>query len=280
MVTTTHAPSRSRYVSGCRCAGCTAENRAYNEHHKRQQLYGRPTTDLVDAGPVREHVARLVEAGMGTRTIAGAAGLGRNVVTNLLHGRPSRGNPPTARLRPDTARALLSVAPALAGKALVDASGSRRRLRALVARGWTMTRLAEGLGMKVSNLAPLVSGTGEAQVTQAFAERVRALYEDLWDAEPPCDNSAQRGAVSRARKLAAERGWPPPAAWDDDLLDLTEADLSDRLEMLAAEMDDLEVGRCYRARREGDISPLVLAGSREYFRRRRAHDRRVQRTSA
>jgi hypothetical protein len=56
------------------------------------------------------------------------------------------------------------------------------------------------------------------QVRVATAHAVRQLYDELWDAPPPC-GPYKSAASARARRAAAARGWPPPAAWDDQSID-------------------------------------------------------------
>ena len=50
--------TRANYDAGCRCLRCRAANANYNSTRARATAYGRPTTDLVDAGPARTHVHR------------------------------------------------------------------------------------------------------------------------------------------------------------------------------------------------------------------------------
>src|SRR5260370_42229854 len=78
--------------------------------------------------------------GIGAARIATLAGVPRSAVLHLLYGDPARGEPPGRRIRIGTARRLLAVCPLpenLAATAAVDAAGSRRRLHALGAAGWS-----------------------------------------------------------------------------------------------------------------------------------------------
>lgn len=198
------------------------------------------------------------------------AGLSTSTVWKVLYGDPTRGQAPCKRVRPETAAALLAVRAdldTLADRAHVDAAGTRRRLQALIAIGWSQSKLAERLGMRRSNLTKTMRGT---RVTAANARAVRDLYDRLWDADPAAHGVTAQ-AIVRSRNTARANGWPPPAAWDDDLIDLPEPELHAELERRAAAMDDAEVRRCYRAARDGERSPLVRAGAREYYRRRRRH---------
>ena len=240
MSTASHG-TRARYAQGCDCDLCKRGNREYENHRSRQQVYGRPTADLVDAPPVPTHVRALQDAGMGTRAIAAAAGLDRKRVTQLLNGRPDRGSPPTRRMRPEHAAALLAVAAAPADHALVCADGTHRRIQALVERGWSVSKLAYRLGMGPANLFAVLK---QSEVTAKFARKITALYDALWDTPPPEDTWADRVAASRARNYAAARGWVAPAGWDDDLIDLPEADLEKEVARRVAAMTPAERRRC------------------------------------
>ena len=61
---------------------------------------------MVDAGPVRSHVRALQDAGMNTRAIAAAAGVGHTAVGNLAYGKRGR---PMVQVVESTAVAILAV---------------------------------------------------------------------------------------------------------------------------------------------------------------------------
>lgn len=209
-----HGYARYR-LDGCRCYVCGSARSEYDMRRYRLMAYGQ-WHPFVDAEPVRQHVLLLMEAGIGRRRLAALSGVSDGMLGKLLYGVPSRGQPPTWRLRPDTARRLLGVEPtldAVADGALVDATGTRRRLQALIVVGWSGSKLADRLGMTVANFWAALDC---AQVTARRARAVRALYDEIWDQAPPEGDHRSRIAASRARNMAARRGWPPPLAWDDD----------------------------------------------------------------
>jgi transcriptional regulator with XRE-family HTH domain len=212
MITKERPHGRAKYVTEkCGCDVCRKANTAYGRHQARQRAYGRPA--YIDAEPARAHLRALGDAGIGWRRAAELAGLGTAVVSSVLYGRPNRG--PAKRVRAATAEKILAVEisdEAMADKAVVAAVGSRRRLRALVAIGWTQSALAERLGLTPANFGPLVHE--QPNVTVARRRAVRALYDELWST-PPADTAAAR----RARNLAQRHGWVPPMAWDDDTID-------------------------------------------------------------
>lgn len=194
---------RSAYVKGCRCEPC---RRANTRYAKWREVSG--NVQLVDSTEVRQHIERLRAAGMGSREIASRSGVARTVVERLIGWDVSR---PAKRVRPVTARRILAVdAVTLADGARIDSMGTLRRLRALVAVGWTQTEIARRMGRTVANVGRLIHGRRYGNVTQETATLVARLYDDL---------SMTPGPSLRARRLATRYGWAPPLAWDDDTID-------------------------------------------------------------
>jgi hypothetical protein len=206
--------TRAAYVKDrCRCTHCTAANTAASRTASRERIYGR-WHPYVDAGPVREHIAALRAAGIGVERIAHLAGISVSHIRELAeHGRgDSLG---TQRVRPGTATRVLSIDIDDASRAphsRVDATGTRRRLQALLAIGWPVELLAAQLGRRPNSLHR--SMTGES-VTARTAQDVATLYERLWNARPPRTTGEQHAAADAAQTHAAAQGWLPPLAWDD-----------------------------------------------------------------
>src|SRR4051812_2319842 len=146
--------TRLAYVKDrCRCPDCTAANAAASRAATRERIYGR-WHPYVDAGPVREHIAALRAAGIGVERIAQLAGLSVSHIRQLAeHGRD--GLPSTQRVRPSTAARVLSIDVgdvSRAPRSRVDATGTRRRLQALMATGWPTELLADQLGRRPTTL--------------------------------------------------------------------------------------------------------------------------------
>jgi transcriptional regulator with XRE-family HTH domain len=247
----------------CRCVPCTT---AATRDMKLRRLRG-PAT--VDAEPVRRHVRRLKEAGLTYRSIAAIAGVQDMVLYRLLWGERARNLPPSRRMRAANARALLSVrAEQVGGEGRVLGVGSQRRLQALARSGWPTGRLGQEIGLNAQYIGKLMRGEAGSTVTAATARAVADCYDRLWSIDPVTAGVAAPKA-SQVRTMAAKRGWLGVLAWDDDLIDLAGADLEAKLAQQVALMDDKELQRCNHARtRHGDKSPLVVAASREYERRR------------
>lgn len=205
----------------CRCQPCASAHRQYEQQRIRQQAYGR-WDGLVDAQPSREHIRSLMARGMGLKRIVEVSGIAQGTLWKLLYGkRQADGRKVvTARVRPSTEQRILAVRLHLADGATIGAIGTTRRLQALVAIGWSQSKLAYRLGMRPSNLGMMLNRT---TVRTSTAAAVRSLYKELWNAPPPEATHRDRIAASRARRFAAARGWAPPLAWDDDDLDNPDA---------------------------------------------------------
>ncbi|MCU1613645.1 MAG: hypothetical protein JWO98_1185 [Frankiales bacterium] len=206
--------TRAAYVKDhCRCPDCTAANTAASRTATRERIYGR-WHPYVDAGPVRDHIAALRAAGIGVERIAQLAALSVSHIRQLAqHGRD--GLPTTQRVRPNPATRVLGIDVGDLSRAphsRIDATGTRRRLQALIAIGWPTELLADQLGRRPNSLQRSMLG---ASVTSRTARDVASLYERLWNATPPRATGEQRATSDAARAHSAARGWLPPLAWDD-----------------------------------------------------------------
>lgn len=211
--------TRSRYnFAGCRCAECTEAQRVYHADRRRKVAYKR-WNPWVDAEPARQHVKALQAAGLGRARIGELAGMDQCAIWRLEHGNPKRGKLPPFQIREDTADRILAVTASLetlAAYATVDATGSRRRLQALVAVGWSQRRLAARLGVDPTNMTSLMK---RPRVLATRARAIRELYEELWDTEPECRSTQERLGVARSKEFAAARKWAKPMDWDDETID-------------------------------------------------------------
>ena len=166
--------TRAAYVADrCRCLDCTAANTRAEAARRRASCYGR-WAPWVPADPVRRHVRQLTAAGMGLRRIAQLSGVGYSTLCRLLRDEPAADRPASRRVRSGTAQAVLSV-PATVGPApgaRIDATGTHRRLQALMALGWSSAELARRLGRSDASLRRCLT---QRNVTAATATAVHAL---------------------------------------------------------------------------------------------------------
>jgi plasmid maintenance system antidote protein VapI len=165
--------------------------------------YSRGKRRRTDATQTRAHIERLIAAGWLKTQIARTAGLNHHTVIDVLDGQPTVAN--------RVALAILSIpiGQPPADTRDTDATGTIRRLRALVAIGWPIAQLAPRIGLYETACGNIVRGELR-QVRTATAQAVAAVYRDL---------SRTPGPSNRTRILTAKKRWAPPAAWDDDRLD-------------------------------------------------------------
>lgn len=186
----------SRYVKGCH--GCRAAAAAKSRTRTRLMAYGR-WDGLVDATPARQHVERLVEAGLTLRAIARRAQLAKSSVESLASGRQST-------IYAANARAILAVGPEPDPDTMVSSLGAARRLQALMASGWDAVTLAERLGVHVQRVRKW-RYRFQQQVRFRVHQEIAALYREL---------ECRPGPSDPARVQARTLGYAPPACWDGD----------------------------------------------------------------
>ncbi|MEV7014129.1 hypothetical protein [Streptosporangium sp. NPDC051022] len=255
-MTRAHGTLARYHVDKCRCELCCARKSSYHTGRTRQIAYGR-WQPYAAPESARAHVAYLIGYGLSINTIADMAGVDHECVSDLMSDAHERG------LLPASAEALLSVRfdlDLVPGRSFIDAAGTRRRVQALATLGHSVKSQATALGRLANNFNDVVT---QVRVFAYTARQVRDLYDE-WSSNPPPDTHGAKVA----RTLAARKKWLPPAAWDDDWIDLTDAALEIELRRQAELMGDVEVRRCYDAfRKKGERSPLVVAAAREYDRR-------------
>lgn len=206
----------------CSCGRCQVALSAYRKRRRVLLGTGRPTTDLVDAAPVREHALQLQAANISCRKIAELAGVNVAFVDALIYGRCQSGTghrKPVRRVRAASAQAVLAVECDPAAGYLVPAVGTVRRLQALAVIGYSGNRLAKLLHKSPKRVHKLLSGDGAGQVTARLDSAARALFDQLWNRPPVAVDSDTRRSITEAINHAAARNWAPPMAWDEGALD-------------------------------------------------------------
>lgn len=147
-------------------------------------------------------------AGMTVAQVSAASGVDHSSIRLLLGIAPNR--PASVSVRLSTERALLAIhfTPGeTVGSARVDATGTRRRIEALLASGYTGIYLLTRLGVRPDGTLTIGK---RAQVPANVARAVHSLYEELEFTPGP-----SAWAVSYYRGL----GYLPPAWWDSDTID-------------------------------------------------------------
>lgn len=206
---------------GCRCTPCIRAHRAHAKRTSHATVTG--THTYTDADPARAHVQVLLRSGLTVGQIEQRSGVHRTAIRVLIGDFPGR--PMSKRITKTTHTALLIVRPVQVGSersGLVDPTGTTRRIRALIAAGWTAKYLSQRLGMSSATIPRITFTHPEIPVLAATRAAVIDLYDELSLQVP----LAGRGTTT-AKRIAAGRGWVPPLAWDDDSLDDQDADVVD-----------------------------------------------------
>jgi hypothetical protein len=193
--------TRACYLRGCRRRECATAHYRYMSRY-RLQLH-RSGPHRCDSAPAAAHVRGLLAGGWTQAAIARVAGCSGAVIRTLAHGR-------YATIRADIAASILRV-PATqppVGR-YVDATGTVRRVRALVAIGHTIASIGAEAGISSAPLGVIAAGR-RPQVETHTAQAVGDVYR-RWSRTP--------GTSERARRHAARRGWHGPLAWGDDIDD-------------------------------------------------------------
>lgn len=159
-----------------------------------------PERGYVDPGPARARLQLLQERGV-TQAMMLQHGLSRMGVQRIHTAERIR--------RCTEAKAMAIPVPAGFVQSLtdVDGTGTRRRLQALMALGWTSSALGVELGTAQNAVVAMAK---RQWVTSASAAAVRVLYDKL---------SMTLGPSGLSRQRAAAKGWVPALAWDDDTID-------------------------------------------------------------
>jgi len=202
-------------MSGRRTAEQRAAYTRWQAKRRRLIAYGQ-WNPFVDAEPVRAHLLRLRDIGMPTNAVERNLGLNERSFDHLMWG--SSGTTPGRLIRSETAELVLSYWPVLDDfpeKARIDATGTHRRVRALMAVGYGLPVLADRLGMERKSLQRVLAMD---RVRAGLARSVRDMYDDWWRVAPE-DNGVRDWIADRARRYAARAGYVGPLAWDDDTID-------------------------------------------------------------
>lgn len=205
----------------CACEPCRLENNKRQNARRKLKGYGLFDDGRTDAEPVRQHILHLREFGIGTRRLAEITGVGRPKIDHVMWGKAVSSNGyyrpaiPAKRVDRAAAEKILAVKPtidALDPNYIMPARGTQRRLQALVSRGWSNVLLSQKLGMNAHSLGVMLR---QGNVIVSTHHRIAALFDELWDQEPPTDTLMRRIVIARMTNYAAARRWLPPLAWDD-----------------------------------------------------------------
>lgn len=105
--------------------------------------------------------------------------------------------------------------------------GTKRRIQALVAMGWSLSAISADMGYDRSHAA-LILRRGPS-IRQATVERVAVTFERMSATCPPESTKVEKIDATRARNYARANGWVLSGAWlDIDTDDTPDPGYSDR----------------------------------------------------
>jgi uncharacterized protein YerC len=196
----------------CRCAPCK-DNRARRERERAARARHGEQQQFVNAIITVPRIMQLMREDWTYADIAAVSGVAVPSISRIMRG-------VTKRVEQETADALLGTLPSMRHRApeprKVDATGTIRRIRALVAIGWTFWGISQKAGH--GNTWAL-QVTTSSMVTPTTRDLIARLYDELWATEPPRVTADEKRAYRRSRSLAVKHGWASPLMWDDDTID-------------------------------------------------------------
>lgn len=153
----------------CRCRACRAANADAHARYLRAKLRGHITLK-VSPEKARAYLQELRDQGIGLDRLAELSGVSRRTLQQLCRHR-------SRAIWPATERAILSIRPIPALGATVDATETRRRLRALFREGFTPDHLSRALHLHrrlfSRYLPPVPAENGTALLQDDGTVRVR-----------------------------------------------------------------------------------------------------------
>lgn len=193
----------------CACDQCREANAERGRTRQALLEQGLPTSTKVSVRPVQEHITDLLAAGIPRTTIAAMAHVD---IANLFDIESAS---PAHKIYPATMNKILAVDADLdfvPGHLFVTARGVQRRIRALAARGWTLDEIARRLEWTDARRENIHN---VERVHAWVHQTLSALYEEIWNTEPPAATLAECAIRDRTIRRAQRMGWAPPMAWDD-----------------------------------------------------------------
>lgn len=178
---------------------------AYSKRWRHERHQGLERT--MDVAPVREHLEQLRAARMTWRAISELSGMTASALCAIHLGK-------TARINREKAKAVLAVHPPQVFErrnpaGFVPNVGTRRRIRALLAIGWTHELIAAAAGLPAHRTGTLLSQAGSLCSLENH-ERIKRAYDAL--SMTPGPSETNRARARRFRHV-------PPLAWDDETID-------------------------------------------------------------
>lgn len=173
-----------------------------------------PDRGYIPSPPVADRIRELRSVGYSMADISELTGLDKTTLDRIVAGRRKQVQVNTYLMLMGVPSPSTFVAKGVhnQGRLRIPNVGTRRRLRALAAIGYSLEHLAKEFGVTVT---PVHQWMTRDHVAPETACRVRDVFERLQALPGPSNNAALR---------AKAKGWPPPMAWDEDTIDDPDAE--------------------------------------------------------
>lgn len=192
-----------------KCAKPTCTRREQNgglcRQHYKLATRNKPT-GLVDAKPTVEHIKKLSKAGISGKRLGQLVGMPQASIWRIQH---------QEQVLASTAAKILAIQPDInlaAPAAMVDSTGSGRRVQALQVLGYRTQDIADKCGVRRETIVDVPQ---QRFVTAELARKIAGVYEELQMTPGP-------NKVVRDRSL--RKGWAPPMAWNEFSIEDPEAE--------------------------------------------------------
>ena len=218
---------RRCYLRGCRRPECAAANYQYMSRYRLDREHGQRRR--TDSTPASDRIQELLTAGWNQRQIADAANCSERAISEAAQ-----------RIHPTMPRAIVQQIlgidprqPLPRSLQYTDATGSRRRLQALLVIGHPAAGIAPAVGLNAGPLVLIARGVRQ-QVRPSTHERITAVYP-TWTRAP--------GTCDRTRTWAQKYGWHGPLAWGGNIDDPSAQPETDEATVIELKRDDLAAFR-------------------------------------
>lgn len=189
---------RTAVIAGCPCQRCEAARTVMRRQSKQRRMGKSRTTTPARA---LTHIRFLQQHGWLAEGIATTAGVSVVTVSEIVNGK-------SARLLRTTEAKILTVTGPPQGRE-IPSHGTLRRLYALAAIGYPLAETSRRAGLH-EGFGRCLSHQRHPRVSVAAAEAITTVYDQLHLTPAPDTRYARH-----SRAVARNRGWFPPAAWDD-----------------------------------------------------------------
>lgn len=199
----------------CRCVPCSTAMSRRNKGDRLNKARGKHNPS-VPATRTREHLHELKAAGVSVRQVAERTGYSKSLLERIYRGALDG----TSQATQDDVLSIPVPHMRRFDKNRIDATGTRRRIRALVAMGHSLRAIAIDAGISHDVPTRISRPSNPHQwVHVDIADAIRETYNRLWDQPPAESTTREKDKATMSRNRAAANGWLPPAAWDDDQID-------------------------------------------------------------